>query len=82
MRLWLVGAALLLVTDWLGGELVNRLRIGVDERAQVDASNSVSEHGVVEPTASDKRAARARPSRKRARMRQLSGTGSIGGCFP
>lgn len=51
------GAALLSVTGWLGGELVARLSIGVDERARVDASNSVREHGVVEPTTSYKRAA-------------------------
>ena len=57
MLLSLVGAALLLVTGWLGGELVDRLSIGVDERAHVDASNSMSEHGVVEPTTSYKRAA-------------------------
>jgi hypothetical protein len=31
-----------LVTAWLGGELVERLAIGVDEGANVDAPNSLS----------------------------------------
>ena len=35
------GAALALVTGWLGGELVNRLGIGVAEEANVDAPSSL-----------------------------------------
>ena len=37
----LAGVALALVTAWLGGELVYRLRVGVDEGANLDASNSL-----------------------------------------
>jgi len=36
------GVLLALVTGWLGGELVDRLGIGVDEGANVDASSSLS----------------------------------------
>jgi uncharacterized membrane protein len=36
------GAALALVTGWLGGELVDRLSVGVDEGANVDAPSSLS----------------------------------------
>ncbi|HVJ31077.1 MAG TPA: DUF2231 domain-containing protein [Gammaproteobacteria bacterium] len=35
------GAALALVTAWLGGELVDRLGIGVSEGAHADASSSL-----------------------------------------
>lgn len=40
----LAGAAvaLALVTGWLGGELVNRLGVGVDEGANLDAPSSLS----------------------------------------
>jgi uncharacterized membrane protein len=38
----LCGAGLALVTGWLGGELVDRLGIGVDEGANVDAPSSLS----------------------------------------
>jgi uncharacterized membrane protein len=37
-----VGAALSLVTAWLGGELVDRLGIGVDEGANANAPSSLS----------------------------------------
>jgi len=37
----LVGVVLAVVTAWLGGELVYRLRIGVDEVAGVDAPSSL-----------------------------------------
>jgi uncharacterized membrane protein len=40
-----VGAAL--VTAWLGGELVYRLRVAVDDDAHLDASSSLSRDGVV-----------------------------------
>ena len=36
------GAALALVTAWLGGELVYRLRVGVDDAANLDAPNSLA----------------------------------------
>jgi uncharacterized membrane protein len=36
------GAVLSLVTGWLGGELVDRLGIGVDEDANVDAPSSLT----------------------------------------
>src|SRR3954447_13872865 len=36
------GAGLALVTGWLGGELVDRLGIGVDDGAHVDAPSSPS----------------------------------------
>jgi len=37
-----VGVLLALVTGWLGGELVNRLGVGVDEGANLDAPSSLS----------------------------------------
>lgn len=37
-----VGLALALVTGWLGGELVDRLGVGVDDVATLDAPNSIS----------------------------------------
>jgi uncharacterized membrane protein len=36
------GAALALVTGWLGGELVDRLGVGVDEGAHLNAPSSLS----------------------------------------
>lgn len=36
------GAALALLTGWLGGELVARLGVGVDDGAHLDAPNSLS----------------------------------------
>lgn len=38
----IVAVALALVTGWLGGELVDRLGVGVDEDAHVDAPSSLS----------------------------------------
>lgn len=37
----LLGGALAMVTAWLGGELVDRLGIGVSDRANVDAPSSL-----------------------------------------
>jgi uncharacterized membrane protein len=37
-----VAVGLALVTGWLGGELVDRLGVGVDEGANLDAPNSLS----------------------------------------
>ena len=40
------GAALALLTGWLGGELVSRLGVGVDDDANLNASNSIAaKHG-------------------------------------
>jgi uncharacterized membrane protein len=38
----IAGVALALVTAWLGGELVDRLGVGVDESANVNAPSSLS----------------------------------------
>jgi uncharacterized membrane protein len=38
----LLGLGLAVVTGWLGGELVDRLGVGVDEGANVDAPSSLS----------------------------------------
>lgn len=37
-----LGGGLALITGWLGGELVDRLSVGVDEGAHVDAPSSLS----------------------------------------
>ncbi|MDI3341429.1 MAG: DUF2231 domain-containing protein [Sphaerobacter sp.] len=37
-----VGVGLALITGWLGGELVDRLRVGVDDEAQLNASSSLT----------------------------------------
>ncbi|MBA3778709.1 MAG: DUF2231 domain-containing protein [Chloroflexi bacterium] len=39
--LGLTGGGLALVTGWLGGELVYRLRMAVDDEASLNASNSI-----------------------------------------
>jgi uncharacterized membrane protein len=44
----LLGAAIALVTAWLGGELVFRLRVAVDDDARLDASSSLAREGVVD----------------------------------
>jgi uncharacterized membrane protein len=46
--LGLLGGAIALVTAWLGGELVYRLRVAVDDDAGLDASNSLSREGIVD----------------------------------
>ena len=38
----LAGSGLALITGWLGGELVYRLRVGVDRGANLDAPNSLT----------------------------------------
>lgn len=40
------GAAIALVTAWLGGELVDRLSVGVDDDAGVDAPSSLRKAGI------------------------------------
>ncbi len=49
--LGILGAGLALVTAWLGGELVYRLRVAVDDDAGLDASNSLARDGVVDVNA-------------------------------
>lgn len=39
-----VAVALALVTGWLGGELVDRLGVGVDQGAHLNAPSSLSDH--------------------------------------
>jgi uncharacterized membrane protein len=46
LLLGLLGVALAVVTAWLGGELVYRLRVGVDDGANLDASSSLGEGSV------------------------------------
>jgi uncharacterized membrane protein len=50
------GAALAVVTGWMGGELVDRLGVGVDERAHLNAPSSLRGSPVPE-----RRTARRRP---------------------
>jgi len=47
----LLGAGLALFTAWLGGELVYRLRVAVDDDAGLDASNSLARDGVADVNA-------------------------------
>lgn len=47
----LLGAAIALVTAWLGGELVYRLRMAVDDDAGLDAPSSLQREGVVDVNA-------------------------------
>ena len=44
----LAGAGLSLLTAWLGGELVYRLRVGVDDDAGLNASHSLRDSGAAE----------------------------------
>ncbi len=50
--LGLLGAGLAVFTAWLGGELVYRLRVAVDDDAHLDASNSLRASGVADVTES------------------------------
>ena len=43
VTLSVLGAGLALVTGWLGGELVDRLGVGVDNGAHLDAPNSLND---------------------------------------
>ncbi len=52
----IAGASLAVVTGWLGGELVDRLGVGVDERAHLNAPSSLKGTPVPE-----RRTARRRP---------------------
>jgi hypothetical protein len=42
LALGFIGVALALATGWLGGELVDRLGVGVDSGAHLDAPSSLS----------------------------------------
>ena len=42
----LLGVLAALITAWLGGELVYRLRVAVDDDAGLDASNSLNREGI------------------------------------
>jgi uncharacterized membrane protein len=44
-----VGVALALVTGWLGGELVGRLGVGVDDGANLDAPSSLTSESTTRP---------------------------------
>jgi uncharacterized membrane protein len=46
--LGLLGGAIALVTAWLGGELVYRLRVAVDKDANLDAPNSLGREGFLD----------------------------------
>lgn len=46
----LLGAGLAVVTAWLGGELVYRLRVAIDADAHLDAPSSLERDGVVKVT--------------------------------
>ena len=48
MVLGLIGALIALFTAWLGGEMVFRLRVAVDDDANLNASNSISREGIAE----------------------------------
>ena len=58
----LVGCGLALVTAWLGGELVDRLGVGVDDGAHLDAPSSLSG----QPAGASGRAGRATGAGRRA----------------
>jgi uncharacterized membrane protein len=47
LALTFVGAALSFMTGWLGGELVERLGVGVDDDAHLDASSSLKDGPLV-----------------------------------
>ncbi|HEY6402108.1 MAG TPA: hypothetical protein VI479_11905, partial [Blastocatellia bacterium] len=42
VMLSLIGAVLMLITAWLGGEMVERLGVGVDEGANLNAPSSIT----------------------------------------
>ena len=48
VALSIIGGCIALWTQWLGGELVYRLRVGVDDDAGLDASNSLADEGVAQ----------------------------------
>ena len=44
LTLSFTGVLLALVTGWLGGELVDRMGVGIDDGANLNASNSLTDH--------------------------------------
>lgn len=46
----LAGVGIAAVTAWLGGELVDRLGVGVSDQAHLDAPSSLHVHHLTEPT--------------------------------
>jgi uncharacterized membrane protein len=42
----LIGAVLMLITAWLGGEMVERLGVGVDEGANLNAPSSITDRAI------------------------------------
>ena len=52
ITLSVLGTALLVVTGWLGGELVVRLGVGVDQGANADAPSSLSTDTVADSSVS------------------------------
>lgn len=52
----LLGAVVLAVTAWLGGELVDRLGVGVDDGANLDAPSSLARRPLAERAAATPRA--------------------------
>lgn len=58
----LVGLALAMVTGWLGGELVERLGVGVDRGANLDAPSSLSGRPAGETTSAAEAGRRAEGS--------------------
>jgi uncharacterized membrane protein len=53
IALSVTGTALALVTEWLGGELVDRLGVGVHEEADVNAPNSLTGQPPRKPAAGE-----------------------------
>src|SRR5215213_1816537 len=49
------GASLAVVTGWFGGELVERLGVGVADGAHLNAPNSLSKHPATEGTTDEQR---------------------------
>src|SRR5687767_7591106 len=70
----LVATVVAVVTGWLGGELVQRLRVGVDDGAHLDAPSSLSTDPAVE--------VHAREALTMEHDRQLVGSGVARGQVP
>ena len=51
----LLGASLAVVTGWFGGELVERLGVGVADGAHLNAPNSLSKHPATEGSTDEQR---------------------------
>jgi uncharacterized membrane protein len=56
----LLGVSLAMVTGWLGGELVDRLGVGVDHGAHLNSPNSLSGHPATEEAMSAQTGTRPR----------------------